>query len=122
MEEVGLVFFGFDAAGGGVGRSVGAVRYGCLGGGRRRGLHLLRHDLASCRADVVQIGVPQFEHGLPLEPAQAHEEAVYDAGAVILPASFFGGHDDLLRYDGAVGFCDFPFLELAGDDLFDLEL
>lgn len=78
------------------------------------------HDFAGYGPHVVEICVPEFEHRLPFEPPQAHEQAVDDARLVILTARFFGGEDDLFRDDGAVGFCDLPFLQLAGDDLFDL--
>lgn len=39
---------------------------------------------------------------------------------MVLPAGVFGGLDDVFRYHGGIGLCDFPFFEFAGDDLFDL--
>lgn len=41
---------------------------------------------------------------------------------MILSAGLFGGLDDVFRYDGGIGLCDFPFFKFAGDDLFDLVL
>ena len=57
---------------------------------------------------------------MSLEPAKAHEQAVDDTCLVVFPACFFGRSDYLGCYDGTVGFGDFPFFEVAGDDLFDL--
>lgn len=68
----------------------------------------------------MQIGVPELDVGLPLEPAKADEQAVDDAGLVLFPTRFSGRSNDVGGNDGAVGFGNFPFFELAGDDLFDL--
>lgn len=83
---------------------------------------MFRHDLASYSAYMMQTRIPQLKHRLPSEPTQAYQQAVYDACLVVFSAGFSGGHEDLFRDDGAVGFGDFPFFQLAGDDLFDLVL
>lgn len=57
--------------------------------------------------------------GLALEPADAHEQAEDDAGAVLLAGGLLGGLDDLGRYDAAVGLGDERLLELARDALLD---
>ena len=70
----------------------------------------------------MQIRIPELEDRLALEPALADEQAVDDAALIVLPTGFFGGEDDFLGDDGRIGLGDFPFLELAGNDLFDLIL
>lgn len=87
-----------------------------------RDVHLFSHDLASCCSDVVEVGIPELDTSLAFEPAVTDEEAVDYAASVAFPAGLPCGLDDLLGDDGAVGFGDLPFFELAGDDLFDLVL
>lgn len=41
---------------------------------------------------------------------------------MLVATSLLCSLDDFLRDDGAVGFCDFVFFNLAGDDLLDLVL
>lgn len=81
--------------------------------------HRLGNDLAGHGPHVVQVGVPQLELGLSLEPADTHEQAKDDAGAVLLAGGLLSGLDDLARYDAAVGLGDERLLELARDALLD---
>ena len=76
---------------------------------------LLRQYLARRRARVVHVRVPQLEQRLSSEPPVADQKAVDDAAAVVLPARGFGRQDHFACYHGRIGFCDFPFFELAGD-------
>ncbi len=114
LEEVGLVLFGFDAGWGQFLSTVGRRKRG------NKALHPLRHDFTCYRSYIVQIGVPELDVGLSLEPAQADEQAVDDAGLMLFPTRFPGRSNDVGGDDRAVGLGDFPFFELAGDDLFDL--
>ena len=81
---------------------------------------LFGKDLARDRAHIVQICIPEFQHGLPLEPAVADQQAEDDTCGVFFAAGGLGGGDDGRGDDGGMGFCDFGFFELAGDDLLDL--
>ena len=67
----------------------------------------------------MQIGIPELQLRLTLEPFDTHEEAENNAGTVLLTASFMSGPDDFGRDDAAVGLRYERFLELAGDALFD---
>ena len=77
--------------------------------------NLLREYLARRRARVVHVRVPQLQQRLSSEPPVADQKAVDDAAAVVLPARGFGRQDHFACYHGRVGFCDFPFFELARD-------
>ncbi len=84
---------------------------------------MLRKDLARGSAHVVQVGVPELEHGLPFEPTVADKEAVDYAGLLVfVQGGFFGSLDDFMGYDGRIGFSDLPFFQLTGYYLLDLVL
>lgn len=86
---------------------------------RQRDSHGLSNDLAGHGAHVVQVGVPQLELGLALEPADAHEQTEDDACAVLLAGGLLGGLNYLVRYYAAVSLGDERLLELARDALLD---
>lgn len=83
-------------------------------------LQLFGEDFARGGAHAVQIGVPELEPRLLLEPAFADEEAVDDAGVVVLPARLAGRRHHFARDDRAVGAGDFRLFQLAWYDLLDL--
>lgn len=69
-----------------------------------------------------QIRIPELQHGLPLEPAIADQQAVDDACGMVFAARGLSGGDDGWGDYGGMGFGDEGFFELAGDHLLDLVL
>ena len=76
----------------------------------------------------MQVGVPELELGLHLEPVLDNEQAVDDAGAMVVGrargpgdlAGGFGSLDDGRCQDVGVRSSDTLFGQLAGDDGLDL--
>ena len=127
LEEAVLVGGGFDAGvylarSGARGEDSGGWEgaWGCRaieGGGW---LQVFGQHLACRRARTVHLGVPRLQARLLLEPPLAHQETVYHAPFVLLPARFPRGGHHFARDDGAVGPRDLGQFQLAGDDALDL--
>lgn len=71
---------------------------------KRRGMHIhaFSDDLTSNSPNLVKIGIPKLVGGLYLEPSQAHKQAIYNAGGVLLAAGIFGGLHHIVRDDVTV--------------------
>jgi len=79
----------------------------------------LRNDLRRHRAHIVQVGVPELQQCLFLEPALVDEESVHDAGPELSTARFPRSGNDPRRDDVRVRAGYGVFLELAGYDFFE---
>lgn len=80
-------------------------------------VHMTRNDLTCESTAFEEAGPPQFLLTLLLEPPVAYEQAVYNAGAILVPAGPFRRLYDLRRDDVAVGLGNGRPLQLEGDDL-----
>ena len=67
----------------------------------------------------MQVGVPELDFGLVLPPPLVDQQAVDDAGAVVLSAGVFGGFEDLLRDDLGIRRGDVFDGQLEGDAFLD---
>lgn len=82
--------------------------------------HLTRHG-----PQFMQIGIPQLEHGLSLEPILANQQAIHHTRSMIVVgtrdfASGFCSCDDCWVDDIAVWFRDALFLQFTWNDRLDL--
>lgn len=90
---------------------VTSARTGC------GGVHLLGNDLARRCAELVEVGIPQFDQGLVAPPLLVNQEAEDDAGSMLVATGLLRGLDDLGRDDLAVRAGDKFRVELDGHAL-----
>lgn len=83
-------------------------------------VHALSDNLTSHSSSKMEISIPQLDIGLHFEPSQTDEQAKDHAALVVLTTGPSGCFDHILGNNAAVGVDQDLFIDLAGNNLFNL--
>jgi hypothetical protein len=82
----------------------------------------LRYDLTCRRSKLMEVSIPQLKCRLAFEPSQTHEKTEWDTVTQVVSSRLDSSLDHIVGDDLAVGTSDRVFIQLTGDNLFNLVL